>query len=186
MPSYSRLNMTLGSPLFVKPSRGGSSVGVSKVYDEASLNEAIDKALLEDDTVLIESAIDGQEVEVAALGNPPHHKVSGVGEIKVSGFYSYDEKYDSSSTAEVVIPANLDDQVASRVQRTAKSLFRAFGCKGLSRLDFFVTSSGEVYFNEINTLPGFTNISMYPKLWREQGISYPELVEEMVRLALES
>lgn len=186
VPSYSKLSMTLGSPLFVKPSRGGSSVGVSKVYDETSLSDAINQALVEDDTVLIESAIDGQEVEVAALGNPPHHKVSGVGEIKVSGFYSYDEKYNNSSTAEIIIPAKLDPQVASRVQRTAKQLFRAFGCRGLARLDFFVTAGGEVYLNEINTLPGFTNVSMYPKLWREQGISYPELVEEMVRLAVES
>ncbi|MDN5835620.1 MAG: D-alanine--D-alanine ligase [bacterium] len=186
VPSFSRLNLTLGNPLFVKPSRGGSSVGVSKVYDEASLSEAINNALIEDDTILIESAIDGQEVEVAALGNPPHHKVSGVGEIKVSGFYSYDEKYNASSKAEVVIPAKLDQDVASKVQRTAKQLFKAFGCKGLSRLDFFVTAKGEVYFNEINTLPGFTNISMYPKLWREQGISYPELVEEMIRLALDN
>lgn len=185
LPDFNYLNMHLGSPLFVKPTRAGSSVGVSKVYTETELERALDIAHQHDDVVLIEQGIAGRELEVAALGNPPHHMVSEVGEVKPEGdFYSYDAKYAASSTSQVIIPAELDKMTASRITETARKVYQILGCSGLARLDFFLGDDGTLYVNEINTLPGFTNISMYPKLWREKGITYSELIERLISLAM--
>lgn len=184
-PDFNHLSMRLGSPMFVKPSRAGSSVGVNKIYSEEELIKALDVAHEHDDTVLIERGISGRELEVAVLGNPPTHRASTVGEIKPSEeFYSYTAKYAPTSTSEVIIPADIGEAKRTEISRLAENIFATLGCSGLSRVDFFLTDDGTVYLNEINTLPGFTNISMYPKLWREEGMSYSQLIENLVLLAL--
>lgn len=185
LPDFGKLNLSLGSPLFVKPSRAGSSVGVSKVHSNDEFAKAIEGAHEHDRVVLIEKAITGRELETAILGTPPNHQVSDVGEI-VPGeeFYSYEDKYANGSQAVVKLPADISDDVREQIQTAAMTIYRALGCSGLSRVDFFLSHNGEVYFNEINTMPGFTNISMYPKLWRHQGISYPKLIEHLIEDAL--
>jgi D-alanine-D-alanine ligase len=185
VPDFNKLSMHLGSPMFVKPSRAGSSVGVSKVYSEEELAKALELAHEHDATVLIERGISGRELEVAVLGNPPHHEVSGIGEIKPGDdFYSYDAKYATTSTSQVIIPAELDERDVARISQSAGKAYEVLGCSGLARVDFFLSDDGTVYVNEINTLPGFTNISMYPKLWREKGISYSQLIGRLIGLAL--
>ena len=186
MPDFNHLSMRFGSPMFVKPSRGGSSVGVSKVYSEEELTRALTTAHEHDATVLIERGIAGRELEVAILGNPPTHQISTVGEIKPSGdFYSYEAKYAATSTSEIIIPAQLEEVQNSRIRTLAGEVYTALGCRGFSRVDFFLADDGMLYVNEINTIPGFTNISMYPKLWREAGVSYSQLIERLIMLALE-
>jgi D-alanine-D-alanine ligase len=185
VPDFNHLSMKLGSPMFVKPSRSGSSVGVSKVYSEEELTQALEDAHAHDSTVLIERGISGRELEVAVLGNPPTHQTSSVGEIKPSEeFYSYEAKYAASSTSEVIIPARLNEADQSRIRALASEVYAVLGCSGLSRVDFFLADDGMLYVNEINTIPGFTNISMYPKLWREAGVSYSQLIEKLILLAV--
>jgi D-alanine-D-alanine ligase len=187
VPDFNNLSLKLSSPMFVKPSRAGSSVGVSKVHGEGELARAISLAHIQDDVVLIERGISGRELEVSVLGNPPNHKTSGVGEILPGDeFYSYDAKYAEESTSKVVVPADLTEVEASRIRSIASKAYEALGCAGLARVDFFLAGDGTIYMNEINTLPGFTNISMYPKLWRQEGISYSELIDRLITLALES
>lgn len=185
LPDFNKLSMTLGCPLFIKPARAGSSVGVSKAYSEEEFVRAIELALEHDTKVLVEQAVTARELEVAVLGTPPNHQISGVGEIKPGDeFYSYDDKYASTSGAQLSIPADIDDELRERLRSLSGRIYKALGCRGLSRVDFFLAEDGTVYCNEINTLPGFTNISMYPKLWREQGISYSELIEHLLNDAL--
>lgn len=185
-PDFNHLSMQLGVPMFVKPARAGSSVGVSKVHSEEELTEALEVAHRHDTVALIERGISARELEVAVLGNPPRHRISSVGEVKPGEeFYSYDDKYSSDSSSQVVIPAQIDETLADRVKRMAGDVYELLGCRGLSRVDFFLADDGELYVNEINTLPGFTNISMYPKLWREQGVSYSQLIENLIAAALE-
>lgn len=187
LPDFNHLSIKLGSPMFVKPSRSGSSVGVSKVYSEDELMTALDEAHKHDATVLIERGISGRELEVAVLGNPPTHEMSNVGEVRPSeDFYSYEAKYAATSTSKVIIPAELSESDRSRIRVLAGEVYSALGCRGFSRVDFFLADDGKVYVNEINTIPGFTNISMYPKLWREAGVSYPQLIERLIFLALEN
>jgi len=187
VPEFNKLAMHLGCPLFVKPSRAGSSVGVSKVYSEDELATALEEAHAHDEVALIEAGVTAREIEVAMLGNPPHHKASVAGEIKPDGdFYSYDSKYSSDSHSELIIPAELDEATANRVQELAARVYTLLGCRGLSRVDFFLQEDGTLYVNEINTIPGFTNISMYAKLWRHDGISYSDLIEKLLALALEA
>lgn len=184
-PDFNQLSMRLGSPMFVKPARAGSSVGVSKVYSEEELQRALELAHEHDAVALIERGVSGRELEVAVLGNPPHHKASGVGEIKAGDdFYSYDAKYAAGSTSQVIIPAELDEAVVGRIRHLAEKAYEVLGCSGLARVDFFLAEDGTIYINELNTLPGFTNISMYPKLWREEGMSYSQLIEELISFAL--
>jgi len=186
LPQFTQLSMKFGVPLFVKPVRCGSSVGVSKVHSEEELAAALELAHQFDDTALIERGISGREFEVAVLGNQPHHKVSQVGEIKPEGeFYTYNAKYSPSSTSEVIVPADLEEALADRIRTLAGRVYTTLGCTGLSRVDFFLSDDHTVYVNEINTLPGFTNISMYVKLWRNEGISYPDLIEKLIASALE-
>ncbi len=186
LPKYSELNMTLGSPLFVKPARAGSSVGVSKVANEEELLVALGTAHKHDDIVLIESSIAGREIELSVLGTPPHHQVSAPGEVVPGAeFYSYEDKYDSSSHSSVVIPADIGKSLTDQIQNLAGQIYTILGCSGLARVDFFLTDDGTIYLNEVNTLPGFTNISMYPKSWRYQGISDAELIERLLDDALQ-
>lgn len=173
-------------PWFVKPSRAGSSVGVSKIRSIDQLEGALELARQHDDLVLVELAVEGRELEVAVLGNVPGHKASGVGEI-ISGsdFYDYDDKYSASSKAKVVLDAKLPAALTKVIRQYALDSYQALGCSGLARVDFLLSHDLVPYMNEVNTLPGFTDISMYPKLWEAKGFSYPKLVDRLIELALE-
>ena len=172
-------------PLFVKPACGGSSVGISKVKRWEDLDAALDVAWAYDDRALIEEGIDARELECAVLGNDDP-KASAVGEI-VPGheFYDYDDKY-RDDKAKLVIPADVPEAVAGQVRDLALQVFKLCGLSGMARVDFFLErGSGRVLVNELNTLPGFTSISMYPKLWEASGLPLPKLLDELIRLALE-
>ena len=185
VPDYHHLTDKLGSPLFIKPARAGSSVGVSKVSSADELRRALEEAHQHDGNVLIEHGVTAREIEVAVLGNPPQHKASRVGEIVPDGdFYSYDSKYSSTSSSKVIIPAEMGEETERRIRDFAHRIYEILGCRGLARVDFFLCEDGTIYLNEVNTLPGFTNISMFPKLWRESGVTYPELIERLIKNAL--
>ncbi|MDX2775783.1 D-alanine--D-alanine ligase [Streptomyces caniscabiei] len=185
VPDFRQLSMKLGVPLFVKPVRGGSSVGVSKVHSEEELSAAVEGALQHDDIILIERGIAAREIDIAVLGNPPHVQTSVAGEdIANDDFLSYDTKYGPTSKAQLAIPADISPATAEKLDAMARTAYEALGCRGLSRVDFFLTNDDTIYINEINTLPGFTNASVYPKLWKHVGISYAELIERLLSLAV--
>lgn len=177
----------LGLPAFVKPARAGSSVGVSKVTDWAQLDAAIDTALAEDDRVLIESGLIGREVEIAVLGGRPGEatRASVAGEIVITGrdFYDFEAKYLDAPGIDLVCPADLTADELATMQALGATAFDAIGGEGLARVDFFLTADGFV-INEINTMPGFTPISMFPRCWQESGLSYPALITELIEVAL--
>ena len=170
--------------MFVKPSNSGSSVGISKANNQEELENAIIEASKFDKKILIEEGIDGREVECAVLGNE-EIKSSCVGEIKAADeFYSYDAKY-KNQESKTLIPANISEEKSKEIQKLAIKAFKAIDGKGLSRVDFFIEKDTEkVYINEINTLPGFTSISMYPKLFEQVGVGYTELLDKLIDLAL--
>ena len=171
-------------PLFVKPSNSGSSVGIKKAKNEAELKENIKYAGNFDKKIIIEEGIVGRELECAVLGNEDV-KASCVGEIlPADEFYSYEAKYQNAES-KTIIPANLDEKIVKQIKEKAIKAFKAVDGKGLSRVDFFLSQEGEVIINEINTLPGFTEISMYSKLWQEEGIAYSDLLDKLILLALE-
>ncbi len=173
-------------PMFVKPSGTGSSVGVSKAPNREALIAALQAAAVYDDKVLVEEFIRGREVEVAVMGNESP-MASVCGEIDSGAdFYDYEAKY-VTDTSTAYIPARISEETEQRVREAAVKIYSAIGCQGLSRVDFFVTFDDErVVFNEINTLPGFTSISMYPKLFEASGIPYAQLIDELLRLAQEA
>ncbi len=182
---YAEVSAKLGLPLFVKPACQGSSVGVSKVTDEASYAAALKLAFDYDNKVLIEQGIVGREVECAVLGNR-QPQVSVCGEVVANDeFYAYDTKYLNDGQARIAIPAPLSEDLSDNVREVALQAYRVLGCAGLARVDFFITEASEIIINEINTLPGFTSISMYPKLWQASGVSYPQLIDRLIVLALE-
>lgn len=186
-PDLRPLVEEIGLPLFVKPANLGSSVGISKVKSADRLPEALSLAFLFDDKVVIEEFIAGREIECSVLGNEDPI-ASLPGEIIPAGkheFYSYDAKYRDDQGAELRVPADLAPEVAARVQQLALRSFAALGCEGMSRVDFFLREDGAVLVNELNTIPGFTNISMYPKLLEASGISNRELVHRLIELGLE-
>lgn len=172
-----------GYPVFVKPANAGSSVGVSKVNHAGELDAAIAAAAREDGKILIEEGIDGQEVECAVLGND-EPEASVVGEIlSDADFYDYADKY-QNGTSRTQIPAQIPAQTSETIRKLALHAYRSLGCQGLARVDFFVRrSDGAVLLNELNTLPGFTSISMYPKLWEASGLPYPALLDRLIALA---
>lgn len=175
----------LGYPMFVKPANLGSSVGVTKAYDYKQLLYAIKKAFEYDNKIILERYIKGREIECAVLGN---HKlfVSVPGEIKPNhDFYSYEAKYIDPHGADLIIPAQLSKSQIQEVQKLSKQVYRALDCACFGRVDFFLTEEGRWYANEINTIPGFTNISMYPKLMEASGISYSGLIDRLIILAFE-
>ena len=175
----------LNFPVFVKPANAGSSVGISKVSSMDDLDEAVEKAAAEDTKIVIEEGVIGQEVECAVLGNRDA-KASVVGEIGASAeFYDYDDKY-KNGTSQLYIPARISEEISEEIRQTAVRAYRLLGCSGLSRVDFFVTHEGQVILNEINTLPGFTAISMYPKLWEASGLPYSDLLDRLIELAQEA
>lgn len=182
----STVEKKLGYPAFIKPANMGSSVGVSKANDSQSLNQAIVEALQYDNKVIVEQSMENcHEVECAVLGNADP-LASVVGEIIPGAeFYDYQTKYIDDKT-ETLIPARISEESSKRVQELSIRAFKAIDGAGLSRVDFFVSKdTGEVYLNEINTLPGFTPISMYPKMWAASGIAYPDLIDRLVELAFD-
>jgi D-alanine-D-alanine ligase len=172
-------------PLFVKPASLGSSVGISKVHDLSDLRPALDKACALDSKVLVETFISGREVEVAVLGNDnPIASVPGE-IIPGSDFYDFEDKY-VRSDAQLVIPARLPEEVSEAVRAAALTVFRALGCQGMSRVDFFIEhGTNRIILNEINTIPGFTDISMYPMMMEASGIGFSELIGKLLLFALE-
>ncbi len=180
-----KVERVLEYPCFVKPSNAGSSVGVSKANDRKELKEALDTAARYDRRILVEEFINGREIECAVLGND-EPIASTVGEIiPCNEFYDYQAKY-IDNNSKCVIPADLPQETIQKIREYAVKAFKSLDCAGLSRVDFFVhKETGEIYINEINTLPGFTSISMYPKLWEASGIPYKELIERVIELALE-
>lgn len=171
--------------LFVKPTRTGSSIGVSRATDDKSLSDAIVSAHQFDREILIEKGIQGRELEIAVLGNPPDFDVSPIGEIRPNAeFYDYETKYSATSRAEVIVPAQLENGTAERISLLARQAYTAIRAAGMARIDFFLSDDGQIYLNEINTIPGFTNISMYPKLWHQAGLSYTKLINRLIELAL--
>ncbi len=184
-PSYEDTKEKLGDVLFVKPANLGSSVGVYKVKNQEEWEDALAGAFLHDEKVLVERAVDAKELEAAVLGAKNNIEVSGVGEVKPDAeFYSYESKYDASSQSKIIIPAEIDEATTEKIRDYAKQAFQAVGGAGMARVDFFLDDQGKIYINEINTIPGFTNISMYPKLWRQKGLNYPDLIEKLIKIVL--
>jgi len=180
--SFSEIKDKLGLPLFVKPANAGSSVGVSKVTNEEEYQNALLEGFKYDQKLLVEEAIVGKEVECAILGNE-FPEASVIGEIVPQDkFYSYEAKYLNANGALMAIPANIPTEISEKIQKLALTAFQSLGCEGLSRVDFFLTPENEVIINEINTLPGFTSISMYPKLWEATGLPYSELIDKLIEL----
>jgi len=180
----------IGYPQFVKPARGGSSFGISKVHDASELDAAIEEAVRFDPKVLVETAaVDAREIECGVLqaldGTP---ETSLPAELRVGGdheFYDFEAKYLPGQHTEIDIPATLPPEVTDRVRELSVRAFEAVGCEGLARVDFFVLPDGRVVVNEINTMPGFTPTSMYPQMWAASGLDYPALVDRLVQLALQ-
>ncbi len=182
--SCKRIAEKLSFPIFTKPANAGSSVGISKCNNMEELHSGILTAFSHDDKVLCEEGVVGKEVECAVIGNSDP-KASVLGQIDPDNyFYDYNAKYEADS--KLIIPADISDNVADKVREIAIRAYKIMDCKGLSRVDFFVTDDDEIYLNEINTLPGFTSISMYPKLWQKSGIEYGDLLENLIKLAMNS
>ncbi|UDM31743.1 D-alanine--D-alanine ligase family protein [Lentilactobacillus laojiaonis] len=185
--SYDQLSKELSSILFVKPANQGSSVGIHKVENKEEFDEALKDAFRYDDKVLVEEAINGpEELEISILGNE-HPIASHVGSIKVpaeDAFYTYDNKFVDASKVEFDIPVDIPESLADEITKMGLDTFKTLGLKGLSRIDFLVSKEGVPYVGEVNTLPGFTNISLYPQLWEATGIPYTELIDRLIQLAI--
>lgn len=174
----------LGYPCFVKPANSGSSVGVSKAKNREELEKALFYAAKYDRKVIMEEAIDGREFECAVLGNEDKH-ISGIGEIVTTAeFYDYDAKY-HNALSRTIIPGEAEAEALAQMRKISEKIYHAVDASGLARVDFFMEKSGRVLFNELNTMPGFTSISMYPMLWEEEGMSKTELMDRLIALALE-
>ena len=185
IPPFTEICAALGNPVFIKPANMGSSVGVSKVSDEETFRSAVNEAFQYDTKIILEEFIPGREIECSVLGNE-NPRASLPGEVKAAReFYSYEAKYIDADGAILEIPAKLPDATIREIQNLAVKTFLALECLGLSRVDFFLKEDGTVLVNEINTMPGFTKISMYPKLWEASGIGYKELITELIELAIE-
>jgi D-alanine-D-alanine ligase len=186
--NWQKLTMDLIYPVFVKPASGGSSRGTHKVKGLDSLEAAISDALTYDDKVLVEQAIDGREIECAVIEREGVIEASVVGEIIVNPafeFYDFQAKYLDSATT-VQIPANISQSDSLKIADQAKTAFSALGCRGLARCDFFYTKKGEIVINELNTMPGFTGTSVYPKLWAASGLTYSQLITTLINSALKA
>lgn len=183
--NYEEVKGKLGLPMFIKPANQGSSVGVSKVRDEQEFYDGVKEAFRYDNKIIIEEAIVGREVECAVLGNE-EPIASLPGEIlPQTDFYSYESKYIDEKGADLAIPAELSEEQTRKIQQASIDVFQSLNCEGMARVDFFLQENGDLVVNEVNTLPGFTRISMYPKLWEISGISYPELINKLIDLAID-
>lgn len=184
IPSYEEVTKKLGNILFIKPANEGSSVGVSKVNNEREFHIAINEAFKYDKKILIEEFIKGRELECAVLEDNDII-ASCVGEIITSHeFYSYEAKYINTNGSKCIIPAQLNEEISNEIKKISINAFKALGCQGLARVDFFIKENNQLVINEINTLPGFTNISMYPQLFEKSGISYKHLITKLINNAL--
>ena len=182
---FNKVKNSLGLPVFIKPTNLGSSVGISKAGSNEEFQKAVELAFRYDNKVMVEEYIEGREIECSVLGNV-NPIASLPGEIiPKREFYSYEAKYIDEDGAILDIPAKLDDKITKKVQDYAIKTFKALCCEGMARVDFFLSQTGDVIVNEINTIPGFTNISMYPKLWEASGIGYSELIDRLIQLAIE-
>lgn len=182
--TYDKVENELGYPCFVKPANAGSSVGISKCKKREDIKQAFMDAFRYDRKIIVEEAIVGREVEIGVIGND-EPICSVVGEIiPKNEFYDYQAKYEDGNT-QLIIPANITEEQYKTIQQMAITAFRALDLSGLVRADFFLTQDGDVYINEVNTMPGFTPFSMFPILWKHSGISYSELIEKLVQLAIE-
>ncbi len=180
----SKVERNFDYPVFVKPANLGSSVGVNKVSNREELQKAAQEAFLYDSKIIVEEFIIGKEIECSVLGNE-NPQASLPGEISMEdGFYTYKTKY-INNTAKLIIPADLPKEIENEIRRVAVKAFKALCCLGMARVDFFVRNNKEVILNEVNTIPGFTNISMYPKLWEATGISYTDLITKLVELGID-
>ncbi|MEU3686782.1 D-alanine--D-alanine ligase family protein [Streptomyces narbonensis] len=174
-----------GWPLFVKPARGGSSMGITKVEDLSGLDEAIEEARRHDPKILVESLLRGREIECGVLEFEDGPRASVPAEIPPvtdHDFYDFEAKYIDSASG--IVPAPIGEEATAEIQRLAVAAYEAISCEGLVRADFFLTEDGDFVINEVNTMPGFTPISMYPRMWQESGVSYPELVDRLIQAAL--
>ncbi|NNF57798.1 MAG: D-alanine--D-alanine ligase [Rhodothermaceae bacterium] len=184
-PTYAEVTEALGATLFVKPANSGSSVGTSKVEQTEEFEPALDHAFDYDHKVLIETAVVGREIECAVLGNEDP-KASVLGEIvSTAQFYTYEAKYLDADASRMEVPADLPEAVSDRARALAVQACRVLGCEGMARVDFFITPDDEIFINEVNTIPGFTERSMYPVMWEQTGMPYGELVDTLIRLALD-
>ena len=176
----------LGLPLFIKPCNAGSSVGIKKVKEKESLRDAIDFVFDYDNKILVEKAVNAREIECAVLGNEdPIASIPGE-VVPKHEFYSYEAKYIDPNGASLEIPAKIDESLSNTIGSTAVAAYKALCCNGMARVDFFLEKDGgNIYLNEINTIPGFTNISMYPKLWEHSGIAYSELLDRLIELGMD-
>jgi D-alanine-D-alanine ligase len=182
--AYEKVEKALGYPCFVKPANLGSSVGISKCTNRAELETAFQEAFQFDRKVIIEEGVIAREVEIAVLGND-HPECSVAGEIvPKKEFYDYKAKYEDDDTA-LIIPAEITKEEYSELSEMAIKAFKSLDCSGLVRADFFLTKDGKAFINEVNTMPGFTPVSMFPLLWSQSGIEYPQLIERLVQLAIE-
>ncbi|ELK44139.1 D-alanine--D-alanine ligase [Halobacillus sp. BAB-2008] len=184
-PSFYEVKEKLGTPFFIKPANQGSSVGVSKARSEKDYIEGLKMAMLYDHKVLLEENVIGREIECGVLGNE-NPQASLPGEILPNGdFYSYETKYIDENGAVLKIPADLSEELKKKIQEQSIEAFEILECQGLARVDYFLKEDGSLVINEVNTLPGFTKISMYPKLWEISGIPYPVLIEKLIDLAID-
>ncbi len=184
---FETIEKELGLPFMVKSASLGSSVGVSKVKSKNDFKKAVEEGFRYDDCILFEKFIEGREIECAVLGNSPA-KASMPGEIIISKeyeFYTFDAKYVDSKAVEIRVPAKLSTEAARKIRACSLRAFQTLACEDFARVDLFLTSDGNVYVNEINTIPGFTNSSMFPMMWKERGISFTELITKLVALAEE-
>lgn len=182
--NYQQVIKKLGIPLFTKPANMGSSVGINKVKNEKEFKKAINEAFKYDNKIIIEEFIKGREIECAVLGNEKP-QASLPGEIiPTHDFYSYEAKYLDENGAKLIVPAKLSLKKIKEIQKLAVKVFQTLSCEGLSRVDFFLQPNGQLKVIEINTIPGFTSISMYPRLWKATGISYTKLIDRLIQLAI--
>lgn len=182
---FEEIKRRLGTPVFIKPANYGSSVGIHKVYEEETFNGALKDAFSFDRKVVVEACVEGRELECSVLGNKdPIASVPGE-IIPRKDFYSYEAKYIDEEGAYLEVPAKLEQKLVSQIQDLAIKTFQVLCCEGMARVDFFLKKNNQILVNEINTIPGFTKISMYPRLWEESGIPYSELIDRLIQLALE-
>lgn len=183
--NFSEISTLLGVPFFVKPANLGSSIGIHKIHNEKEFKSSVQDAFRYDNKIIFEEYIRGREIECSVLGLDDARS-SEPGEIKAAHeFYDYSAKYEDQKGAELVIPADLSPQVNKEIKDLAVRVFNVLECEGMARVDFFVTENDEVVVNELNSIPGFTRISMYPKLWEHSGLTYPDLVNKLLDLSIE-
>lgn len=183
-PDYASVSKQLGDTLFIKPANLGSSVGISKVTNEKDFAKGLKLAFEYDQKVLIEQAIVGREIECAVLGNE-QVQASLPGEVEATkDFYSYDAKYIDDDGAKLTIPANIDSDIIDQIKDMAVRTYQTLGCEGMTRVDFFLSQNNKLYINEVNTIPGFTPISMYPKMWEASGLPVRDLIDQLITLAV--